>query len=175
MSDDHVHPYRLGIPFDVMPVPVVPEHCVSIDAGPIRFTVESRTLTNEIMMTGLADAGMATPDADYVARLNLDDSGMSLHVFGFDDGREYLRFDCFESEPHYHYVDHDNGVNTVVRIDNVAEADPVGWALARISERLPEMLEHAGAGALAADVRARWSEVEPGIAPVAELLRGNRR
>ncbi|QCQ90368.1 DUF7700 domain-containing protein [Rhodococcus sp. SGAir0479] len=175
MLDDHVHPYRLGIPFDVMPVPVVPEHCVSLDAGPIRFTVESRTLTNDIMMRGLADAGMATPDPEYVASLDLDDSGMSLHVSGVADGLEYLRFDCFESEPHYHYIDHARGVNTVVRIDDVAEPDPAEWAIARMESRLPEMLEQAGASELAAVVRARWTEVEPAIAPVAELLRGNRR
>lgn len=175
MSDDHVHPYRLGIAFDVMPVPVVPDHCVSVDAGPIRFTIESRVLTNDLMMRGLTDAGMATPDPAYVATLALDDSGMSLHVFGAADGLEHLRFDCFESEPHYHYIDNGRHVNTVVRIDNVAEPDPVGWVIARIERRLPQMLDHAGAPALADEVRRRWAEVEPAVAPVAELLRGNRR
>ena len=36
----------------------------------------------------------------------VDDRGVSLHVYGEQDGewREFLRFDCFAEDPHYHYV-----------------------------------------------------------------------
>ena len=32
------------------------------------------------------------------------DEGVTIHVFDADDGHEYLRFDVFDDEPHYHYI-----------------------------------------------------------------------
>jgi hypothetical protein len=84
------------------------------------------------------------------------DEGVSLHVWGTDDGHEYVRFDVFADEPHYHYV-HNTGaggetVNNVVDFDAVASGDMLPWALERLRTRLPEMLREAGGGAVAVAV-----------------------
>ncbi|HEU4428529.1 MAG TPA: hypothetical protein VFT98_07225 [Myxococcota bacterium] len=72
---------------------------------------------------------------------------MSLHVCGADDGHEYLRFDCFEREPHYHYSHRvapgATAVNHWVPFDRAACGDMLAWALERIRSRLPEMLREA--------------------------------
>jgi hypothetical protein len=75
---------------------MVTEHCVSVDAGAVQLVVKARQLTNEI----LADTyrGWVRSDIDFD---DFDDFGASLHVSG--TGFEYLRFDYFENEPHYHY------------------------------------------------------------------------
>ena len=102
---------------------------------------------------------------------------MTIHVLGAADRLEHLRFDCFEHEPHYHYIRNAEQANVVVRIDTFAEGDPTAWSLRCLRERLPEMLAHADATELAEQVRAagrssprastgspRWSVVrrEPG-------------
>ena len=68
-----------------------------------------------------------------------------------DDGErlERLRFDCFDEDPHYHYVDWQGQANDIVQIDAVADGDPLTWALDRIRTRLPQMLARAGAGDVA--------------------------
>ena len=40
------------------------------------------------------------------AAIGAEISGVTLaiHVLGTDDGHEYLRFDVFDREPHYHYL-----------------------------------------------------------------------
>src|SRR5437868_4300947 len=102
-------PYRRGNRYPQMPIPMVTEHCIPVDAGAVQLVVESRRLTNAI----LADTYGGTVDNG----IEFDDFGASLHVCGTTDGLEHLRFDCFENEPHYHYIEQANGANTVVRID----------------------------------------------------------
>jgi hypothetical protein len=94
---------------------------------------------------------------------------VSLHVCGAGDGGaalELLRFDCFEEDPHYHYVSWREKSNEMLHIDPVADGDPLAWALERIRTRLPQMLERAGAADVAARVDAR--EIERVLPRVAE-------
>ena len=105
-------------------------------------------------------------DHDY----NILDGGASLHVLGSDDRVEYLRFDCFDNEPHYHYIRAAEGRNIVVRFDNVAEGDPLDWTVSRVRHRLPDMLEHVGATQLAESVRASSTAVSKGVDELASLL-----
>ena len=90
-----------------------------------------------------APAGMGTV---------IDEDGLSLHVFGTDDGHEYLRFDCFDDAPHYHYIDPPTSRNVVHDYDAVANGPIVEWAFEALRTRLREMLTHAGASALASAV-----------------------
>lgn len=142
-------------------IPPVPDHCVSVDAGPLRFVVEARQLTDEVIakLTG------QPPDTE-----GFDDFGPSLHVFGSADGLEHLRFDCFEKDPHYHYFFHAKNENLVCRLDDVAEGDPVGWTLERLRGRLPEMLEYAGASELSAATRRDISSIDVAVERVARLF-----
>lgn len=142
-------------------IPPVPDHCVSVDAGPLQFVVEARQLTDEVIaqLTG-------APNEE----AGFDDFGPSLHVFGTADGLEYLRFDCFEKDPHYHYFFHAASENLVCRLDDIAEGDPVVWTLGRLRGRLPEMLAYAGATELSAATRESVSTVNKAVEHVAELL-----
>ena len=156
-------PYRLGIRFDQMPIPMVEEDSIPVDAGAVQLVVESRHLTNEIInetYSGTVDHGVA-----------FDDRGATLHVCGTVDGLEHLRFDCFEDEPHYHYIDHAGGANTVVRIDELAVGDPVEFSLSCVEHRLPGMLRHCGANALADEVAGEPDKVSSAITEVRELMR----
>ena len=84
----------------------------------------------------------------------LDDRGVSIHVFGKQDGeeREFLRFDCFEEDPHYHYLSWRERSNEMLHMDPAALGDPVAFALECIERRLPALLRRAGAADLAAAV-----------------------
>jgi hypothetical protein len=157
-------PYRLGNRFDVMPIPMVPDHCVAVDAGAVQLVVESRRLTDEILAETYG--GREYPSAG----VHFDDAGACLHVCGADDGLEHLRFDCFDDEPHYHYIYQADQANVIVRIDENAVGDPTEFALACVGGRLPEMLRKAGAIALADAVVAELDEVRRALADVRDLM-----
>jgi hypothetical protein len=164
MTETNTHPYQRGISFAIMPIPPVPEHCVPLEAGPVTFVVESRLLTNEVLRT-LPETAVDASGTVY------DDFGASVHVCDSADSVEYLRFDCFDSEPHYHYINPAEGENLICRIDEVAEGDPIAWTVGRLRDRLPEMLDLAGARHLAGAVREHPDQVAAAITRVADLLR----
>ena len=126
----------------LMPIAPITEHTSFFEAGPVTIGVEYRLLTDEIVNQHMdkqnkhLDLGPA-----------IDDRGVSLHVYTKRDDEpltERLRFDCFDEDPHYHYVDWDAGTNDIVQLDTVAAGDSLAWALERIRTRLGQMLERAG-------------------------------
>jgi len=139
--------------YDKMPIPPIAAHTEYFEAGVIRIGVEYRVLTDELVASIRATLETAS-GADSGRLENLDDRGVSLHVFGRDGANflEYLRFDCFREEPHYHYVSWARKSNEVLHIDPVADGDPLAWSLERIRTRLPQMLQRAGVSALARQV-----------------------
>ncbi len=155
-------PYRRGNRFDRLPIPMVEEHCIPVDAGAVQLVVESRVLTNEIIQD--------TYQGAIAADLAFDDFGATLHVCGTADGLEHLRFDCFENEPHYHYIDQEAVVNTVVRIDELAVGDPVEFSLGCVEHHLPDMLRHCGVGDLADQVAGQPEQVGAAVAEVRALM-----
>jgi hypothetical protein len=150
-------------------IPPVPERCLPIPAGPLRFVVEARHLDDQALAATLNSDEAKGDDALF------DDYGPTLHVYGTKDGMEHLRFDCFANKPHYHYVQEGGAVNTICRIDQHAEGDPVEWTIGRLRARLPEMLDHCGLPDLAKEVRAEQGVIDAVIDDVAELLRGARQ
>ena len=160
--------YKLGRAYDVMPIAMVPEACRDVPGGPVTFVLEGRRLTDDAINESAAAQGkpslMEKPSG-------VDDGGMSIHVLGTADRLEHLRFDCFDIEPHYHYIRNAEQANVVVRIDTHAEGDPTAWTLGCLRSRLPEMLAHAGVGDLADEVRTARDEVAAGIDQVEGLLR----
>lgn len=151
MTQDHVTRYS------VMPIPPVDEQTEYFEAGTVTFGVEYRLLTDAIA-TASSIEGAAGDAAGRTEQL--DDRGVSIHVFGEQDGArlEFLRFDCFQEDPHYHYISWRDKQNHMLHLDPVADGDPVEWALERIRSRLPQMLERAGAAELAARVDPRAVE-----------------
>jgi hypothetical protein len=168
LRESTLEPYQLGLAFRRPMIPLVRERSVDLPAGPLRFVVEGRHLTDD------AVAGALREEKASDAAEMFDDYGPTLHVFGAADGMEHLRFDCFAHKPHYHYVQEGGAVNVVCRIDQIAEGDVVEWAIDRVRRRLPEMLEHCGASDLAEQVREGESQILPVIDEVAALLRQAR-
>jgi hypothetical protein len=160
--DRQESPYRRGNRYDRLPIPMITEHCIPVDAGAVQLVVESRVLTNDIIQD--------TFEGAVAADVPFDDFGATLHVCGTADGLEHLRFDCFEHEPHYHYLDQGAVTNTVVRIDELAVGDPVEFSLACVEHHLPDMLRHCGVGDLADEVAGRPERVGAAVAEVRALM-----
>ncbi len=101
------------------------EHGAQVVAGPITFMIEHRTLVQD----------------------GTDVSGPTIRVLGTEDEHEYLRFDMFNTNAHYHYeppsVTGDEK-ERVLPLDTVAEGEPVAWAMDRLRGRLAPMLTAAG-------------------------------
>ena len=144
--NDHITRY------DRMPIPPVESQTIWIDAGAVRIGVEYRLLTDAIAAANevIAAAGATLEAASVSSPVPLDDRGVSLHVFGAGDAQEYLRFDCFDEDPHYHYISWRAMSNEMIHLDAIADGDPLAWALERIRTRLPQMLARAGADDVAA-------------------------
>jgi hypothetical protein len=166
--------------YSKMPIPPVEARTAHFTAGAITVGVEYRVLT-AAEAAGLTDSNEIAAGGYVKPAEEFHDRGVSLHVWGETDGRraEYLRFDCFDEEPHYHYISWDNRTNEMLHIDPVADGDPLAWALERVRTRLPQMLERAGAPALAAQVDPRAiEELMPRVAEAAYRARfqaqGNR-
>ena len=83
--------------YDQMPIPPVPAQTEFIDAGPLRFGVEYRLLSEAVA----AASKIATAKGGDKGAAELDDRGVSLHVYGVRGGEalEHLRFDCFDEDP----------------------------------------------------------------------------
>jgi len=160
--DRQESPYRRGNRYDRLPIPMITEHCIPVDAGAVQLVVESRVLTNDIIQD--------TFEGAVAADVPFDDFGATLHVCGTADGLEHLRFDCFEHEPHYHYIDQGAVTNTVVRIDELAVGDPIDFSLAAVEHRLPDMLRNCGVAGLADEVAGQGDRVNTAVAEVRELM-----
>jgi hypothetical protein len=165
--DRRESPYRRGNRYEQLPIPMVAERCVSVDAGAVQLVVESRQLTNEILDD--------TYHGAVKAEIRFDDFGATLHVCGTADGLEYLRFDCFENEPHYHYIEPAAGANVVVRIDELAVGDPVEFSLACVEHHLSDMLRNCGVAGLADEVEGQLDEVKSAVDAVRVLMTKARR
>ncbi|HUJ65614.1 MAG TPA: hypothetical protein VLX59_08770 [Acidimicrobiales bacterium] len=158
----HHHPFP--------PEPIIDADTRYVDAGAVRIGVESRRID------GLADRLRATytgtpfeavfeewrqnraaaPDRPptETAGMAALGGGVSLHVIGVDDGHEYLRFDCLDGVPHYHYLrpwtQPEDCDNHAVDWDEVAHGPMLPWALSTLRTRVPEMLIEAGGAEVAA-------------------------
>ncbi len=156
--------------YDLMPIPPVESRTTWFDAGAVRIGVEYRLL-NDAIAAAAATEGASGPDSSQ--GLHFDDRGVALHVCAADgEQHEHLRFDCFEEDPHYHYVSWKEKTNEMLHLDPIADGDPLAWALERLRTRLPQMLERAGAPELAARVDPRAVEaVLPRVADAAYRAR----
>lgn len=147
----------IGHVYSIPPQPPVEENTHYLRAGTVTFGVEYRdvdpeslTKTYEDNAAHLAELEERSPEGGFA------DEGVSIHVCDTGTGLEYLRFDVFDDEPHYHYVhqpaDGDEIVNNVVPYDAVALGDMLPWTMERLRTRLDVMLTEAGAPDLAASL-----------------------
>jgi len=157
--------------YDVLPIPPVEAHTRWFEAGVLRIGVEYRLLDDAIAQAHMREVD---PQGAYAQAQGIDDSGVSLHVCGRQDGewRELLRFDCFGEDPHYHYISTNNKMNDMAHLDPIADGDALAWALERIRTRLPQMLVRAKAADVAARLDAAALEaVLPRVAEAAYRAR----
>ena len=168
----------IGKVYGIPPQPPVEEQTHRVPAGAVTFGVEYRALDPESLRATYADN--PAYHAELEARSpegGFTDEGVSIHVWGSDDGHEYLRFDVFADEPHYHYV-HNTGsggdvVNNVIDYDAAASGEMLPWVLDCLRTRLPEMLRVAGGEAVAAAVDpAAVASATDHVARLAEAARG---
>jgi len=159
--------------YDKMPIPAIEACTRFFDAGVIRIGVEFRELTDDVV-AAIRDTLQGAGGDDVGQLEDLNDGGVSLHVYGRSDDREYeyLRFDCFQEDPHYHYVSWKNSTNEVLHLDPIADGDPLAWALDKIRYRLSQMLVRAEAEHIAAQIDARLLDiVMPKVAAAAYSAR----
>ncbi|MCF2530858.1 DUF7700 domain-containing protein [Yinghuangia soli] len=144
----------VGAVYGIPPQPPIAGNTRILDAGAVRIGVEYRDVDPEALRA--AYAGNAAHLAELEEKSpagGFSDEGVSVHVYDAADGHEFLRFDLFDAEPHYHY-NHRPGpdgevVNNVVPFDVTAGGDMLVWAFDRLRTRLPHMLAKAGGAELA--------------------------
>ncbi len=157
-----------GIVYTVPPIPPDPEHTTWVEAGGLRIGVEYRLLDQAELEANYQGRDMEEIRAALQDR-TVQDNGVSIHVAGAEDGHEYLRFDLFEQDPHYHYIEPSGERQTVVQYDRVALGEMLPWAMGRLRHRLPQMLERAGGQELVA--KLDHERLESGLARVEEIAR----
>jgi hypothetical protein len=136
---------RIGVVYNIPPEPPKEANTRWFPAGAITIGVEYRDLDPESLHElykdnpdHLREMLEKSPDGGFT------DEGVSIHVRGTDDGHEYLRFDVFDGEPHYHYVFNTaETVNNVVVFDTLAHGDMMPFAINCLRHRLGEMLPRA--------------------------------
>jgi hypothetical protein len=141
------------IEYHTLPVPAFGQHTALFEAGAVVIGVEYRVLNEETILAFYGPDARALFGNKVPAGMGavIDEDGLALHVFDRDQ-REYLRFDCFDDAPHYHYLDPDSPRNVVIEYDSVANGPIIAWTLQVLATRLGEMLGRAGAHELAAAV-----------------------
>ncbi len=77
-------------------------------------------------------------------RVGERDGGPSIQVRTTVDGQrvQLLRFDMFRIQPHYHYAP--MGKNLRYDLDPLTVDDGIGWAMALLGSKLPQLVEKAG-------------------------------
>jgi len=133
-------------------IPPVAEATTYYPVSALSIGVEYRLLNDEIVDSVFASeelqasVGVGRPDV-------LEDDGVSLHVCDGETGIEYLRFDAFVKEPHYHYI-FPGEYNVVIPFDRAASGDMIEWSIQCIRERLEPMLAYCRASDL-------WEQIDP--------------
>lgn len=140
---------RIGVVYNMAPQPPSEKDTTWFSAGAVTIGVEYRDVNPDDLLAlyaddpkQLAELLEKSPDGGFT------DNGVSLHVRGTDDGHEYLRFDVFDGEPHYHYVHNTPAdaepVNNVVVWDSFALGEMLPFAISCLRTRLAQMLPRAG-------------------------------
>lgn len=155
---------RMGTFVASFPVPHEPDATTFVEAGPITFGIEPRVFDPAAEAAKLTAEEIAAAGPDALFHSDQIDGGVCVHVFGTDGLAEYLRFDCFDDEPHYHYIVPGRG-NMLVHFDRVANGPMLDWTVRTLRARLPEMLTELGAARLAqeldeADLERALDEVQ---------------
>jgi hypothetical protein len=141
-----------GAKYECMPVPILRDKTTIFDAGSVRVAIERRDLDDNILDNAYRDdpegraivARFQEQHKNTAPTAEELDGFVSVHVLGADD-LEYVRFDCVNSDPHFHYINPHEKWNIHFHYDPVADGEFVEWVFDRIRTRLPEMMTTAEA------------------------------
>lgn len=180
MSPSDENSLSLGVVYSIPPQPADEASTRWIDAGPITIGVEYRELDPESLLETYADNPQSMEELLRAGGATFTDEGVSLHVKSAEDGHEYLRFDVFEGEPHYHYIRKASAgeevSNHIIPFDVAAHGDMFEWALRCLRERLPAMLREVSADGLLLDLDpTRLSQAVDEAETLARGARANLR
>ncbi len=131
---------RVGTSYEIdFKVPMDPGATRSFEAGGLTFGVEVRALNAEVLQRayGHDPEKLARTRSEFQQGLEL--VGRSVHVFDAETEEEYLRFDAFDDEPHYHYI-FPGSHHTIVWWDEVAHGPLPERLPTLLHDRLAEML-----------------------------------
>jgi hypothetical protein len=148
---------RMGTFVLSLPVPHEPQATTFVAAGPITFGVEPRVFDPVAEAAKLTAEEIAAAGPDALFNSDQVDSGVCVHVFATEGLAEYLRFDCFADEPHYHYIVPGKG-NMLVHFDRIANGPMLDWTMRTLRGRLPQMLQQLGADKIAAALKPQELE-----------------
>jgi hypothetical protein len=115
-----------------MLIPIMEDETTWFHAAPLLIGVESRAF--------------GRPEGEVLER------GASVHVFDAETREEWLRFDCFDNQPHYHYILQPLQHNVVWGYDPTANGPMFQWVINTLKNNLAPMLRRAGADGLASKV-----------------------
>jgi hypothetical protein len=135
-----------------LPVPHEVENTTLFPAGAVTLGLEYRVFDAAAEAAKLTAEEIAATGKDSLFNQGGGvDRGVCVHVFGTDDQAEYLRFDCFLDEPHYHYIVPGDG-NMLIHFDQTSNGPMLEWALDAIGKRLGQMLALVGATTIVANL-----------------------
>lgn len=161
---------KYGVVYNVQPEPMDPAACTPFEAGAVTFVLEYRSVDPARLEAAYADRPEDLAEIrKFSPEGGFTDTGLSIHVLGTQDRHEYLRFDVFQDDPHYHYVHPAGDRNHWVPFDPIAGGDMFEFAITCLRERLPSMLSFAGGREVAAAVDRRR------VAPVVDALEKRAR
>jgi len=158
----------IGTVYTVPPIPPDEEHTTWVSAGALSHGVEYRLLDDAELAANYEGAQMEEIQAN-IKGDGVQDNGVSLHVKAVADGHEYLRFDMFDQQPHYHYIEPSGEKQTIVEYDRVAMGDMLPWAMNQLRTRLAEMLRFAGGSRLVEEIDR--DALDAGLAQAEKLAR----
>lgn len=148
-AQDRTNPVGNRVPREFT-IPPVPEHTTPVRAGRLIVGVEYRVLDDTVMSASYTPDQMRVINESKPEK-GFAEEGVSLHIIDGLTGEELIRFDCFATDPHYHYLP-DKDWQYVIAFDSHAGGDFYDFTLAALRSRLPDMLRFAGAGELADEV-----------------------
>jgi hypothetical protein len=145
---------KAGMVYSTPMEPAESENTILFAAGDVVFGLEYRTVSEESLRKSFAEMG-ELDSLEREVQPGFEGEGFSVHVFGSDE-HEYLRFDCFDGDPHYHY-NHARAPgapvhNHWVPFDDVACGPMWDWTLNCLRTRLRQMLVEAGGSHVAASL-----------------------
>lgn len=132
----------VGPIFNIAVAPLDEAATTWFPASTVRIGLEYRRLSAERLKKAMderPEIARALGGTDFTPT-----QGWSIHVNGADDGHEYMRFDCFHADAHYHYLhrlaEGETVMNHVYFFDETADGPMWDWVKERLRSRLPEML-----------------------------------